>query len=732
LPEFRRKLGFAACACLLFSAEAGAQGICSAPPATETENTAPPSISDRIVIDAGRSVYDTDGTFRFLDGIDFSYRNGRVSADRAIQSADSSAIEVLDDVRLTGDGFEVFADDARLDRTSEEMEFTGAGINLTNESAQSARARAERITVTSAELFSLSELSFTTCPEDNVDWEFRARSFVIDQEAGVGILRGATLRIGPVPVLWSPFFSVPTNDQRKSGFLTPTISKRDRTGFDLTVPYYLNLAPNYDLLLEPRLMEKRGAQIGSRFRYLLPRGNGQLEIEDLPNDRVLHRSRHYVNFGHESAFGERWSLDARIANVSDAAYFEDLGDNLGAISQTHLDRYVDLTYHGPRWSLVTRAQEYQTIDTLIDAADRPYERRPQMVFSGDWGDRLLDFESSAEAVKFDRSIGDTGWRVDSIQKLSLRFGRSGYYITPAVGFRQTNYRIDATPGSPARSLSRGLPVTSIDAGLRFERTVTGDRSWIQTIEPRVLYVRVPYEDQSELPVFDTILPDFNLVQLFREYLYVGGDRVADTNQISVGMTTRLIESASGRERVSATVGQTRYRNPRRILLPGESPGESTRSNYVAEVSVNLSPMWNLDVGYQWNGETRKTVRSETRFEFRPEEDRLFGFGYRQRKGLLEQGDVSIIWPIGEHWRLIGQYSYSLLEKKPLERLSGIEYEACCWRLRVTDRRYIVRSTGQTDSSIALQFELKGLSRDRTTPEQLLGRGILQSQRRNQF
>jgi LPS-assembly protein len=247
----------------------------------------------------------------------------------------------------------------------------------------------------------------------------------------------------------------------------------------------------------------------------------------------------------------------------------------------------------------------------------------------------------------------------------------------------------------------------------------------------LLYVRIPYEDQTALPVFDTVLPDFNLVQLFSKYQFVGGDRIADTDRVSFGITTRLIESASGRERVSATLGQSRFRDPRRVMLPDETAIDSTRSNYIARLDIGLSAKWNLDLGYQWNGQTGQTVRSETRFEFRPMDDRILGVGYRQRKGLLEQGDLSLVWPVGARWRVIGQYSYSLLEKKPLEQLAGVEYEACCWRFRITNRRFIVRSTGQTDNSISIELELKGLARNRATPEELLGRGILGARRLNQ-
>jgi LPS-assembly protein len=720
----------AAGACLIAAGRVSAQDVCLAPVESNYAPTSVAPLSDLLEINFGNVAVDPDGATQMFDGIQFSYRGGRVRAESANAAPGDNSLEVLGDVSLEGEGFVVFADDLRFDRASEVAAFAGAGLNL-NEGERRARATAETIIATPDGNFLLSDLSFTTCPEDDVDWVILARTLETDREAGFATARGIVLKFKGVPILKAPYFSFPLDDRRKSGFLTPQLAKGDRTGYDLTVPYYLNLAPNYDLLLEPRYMGDRGLQLGSRFRYLLPASGGSFDIEYLTHDRQLSRARHFASLDHQSLFGENWQLIASIDDVSDAAYFEDLGDSLGVISQTHLNRSVDVSYHGQRWSIVTRVQEYQTIDNLISEIDRPYQRLPQTLFTGRWGDRLVGFESMAETVRFDRSIGVTGWRFDSTQEVSLRFARAGLYLTPAVGFRQTSYRIDATPSSAARSLSRGLPVASIDSGLRFERGAGRDRSWIQTIEPRMLYVSIPYEDQTDVPVFDTVLPDFNLVQLFSKYQFVGGDRIADTNRVSVGLTTRLIESVSGRERISATIGQTRFRDPRRVMLPSETAIDSTRSNYIARLDIGLSAKWNLDLGYQRNAETSETVRTETRFEFRPQDDRLFGFGYRQRKDLLEQGDLSLIWPIGGRWRVIGQYSFSLLEKKPLEQFAGLEYEACCWRFRVTNRRYIVRSTGATDSSISLEFELKGLAQRRASPEELLGRGILGAQRLNQ-
>ena len=414
-----------------------------------------------------------------------------------------------------------------------------------------------------------------------------------------------------------------------------------------------------------------------------------------------------------------------IEGVSDDTYFEDLGTSLAITSQTHLNRFLDLTFFAPNWSLLTRLQNYQTIDPVLTDAEHPYERAPQMLFGGSWRGRLLRFDSDTELVNFDRNVGTTGWRLDSTQELSLRFARSGMFLTPAIALRQTNYWIDNPAPGEDDLLRRGLPIGSLDMGMTFERdTEGGRRNWLQTIEPRLLYVHVPFEDQSALPVFDTIVPDFNLIQLFRKYQFVGPDRIADTEQVSFGVTTRLIDAANGRERLTASLGQTRYLDPQLVTLPGTLPTETDASDYVAEVGIGIRDAWALDLGYQWNSETSTTARTETRFEYRPKEDRLFGIGYRYQREALEQGDLSVVWPLAERWRVIGRYSYSFLDKERLEDVVGFEYEACCWRLRLVNRNYVSRRTGETDNSLSLAFELKGLSQAEAAPDELLDRGIL--------
>jgi LPS-assembly protein len=679
----------------------------------------------RIEIIAGEVDLSGEDGVEFFNQVQFRYGDRSITAESASYDREAQSISVNGTVSYSDNDVTVYGDDAQVDTESEEILFTGAGFDIP---ARPARGSAQEIAIRSDQTISFSSVNFTTCPQDQTDWELMAEDIDLDIDEGFGTARNVRLEFKGVPILYAPYLTFPIDDRRKSGLLTPRFSERDRTGLDISAPYYFNLAPNYDLTLEPRLMSKRGLQLNSEFRYLLPSSEGLLGFEYLPDDSDLNRRRSYLTYDHTTRFSRGWQIEASLADVSDDAYFEDLGNSQTVASQTHLNRYFDISYRADAWSLLARFQAYQTIDSLIAAEDRPYERVPQILFDGSWAGERWRFDSTNELVLFDRDVGATGWRLDSTEELSFTFTKPGMYLTPALALRQTNYWIDNAAPGERDNFSRTLPVASIDAGLVFERLPKEKSGWIQTLEPRILYVNRPFEEQSELPIFDTIEPDFNLVQLFRKYQYLGPDRIADADQVSIGVTARLIDGESGRERLTATLGQTRNLDTQRVRLPTQFLQEARASDYIAEVSVNVSDAWRVDVDYQWDSETNSTARAETSVHFTPQEDRYAGFSYRLREGLLEQGDISLVWPVGQSWRVIGHYSYSFLEEEALDRFLGWEYEACCWRLRLIGRRFISRRTGESDTSISVQLQLRGFSDDAGYPEELLDRGILGYQR----
>jgi LPS-assembly protein len=616
----------------------------------------------------------------------------------------------------------ILSNSAEFAYESGRIRFEGAKFEI---GSNNARGAASVLEINQDGRLQLLDVGYTTCPPESNDWIIEAGEIELDTVTGVGKARKVRLRFHGVPILYAPYLSFPITDARKSGVLTPEIGSTGRSGNELSIPYYWNIAENYDATMTPRLLTDRGLQVGTEFRYLFANSDGNLDVEYLPNDNKFNDNRHQIGFQHQTLFQNGWRNQIDIRDVSDSQYYEDLGGSIGISSITHLNRSLHFDFFGKHWSLLGRVQDYQTIDSAIEPENRPYRRLPQIYARGYWPDSVLGLTYSldTELVYFDRNVGVTGWRLNAAPQIALPIEKPGWFITPAVVVDHTQYDLDNRMAGLDGNPRRTVPIASLDTGLYLERSMNSGRR-VQTLEPRLLYVHVPFREQSGLPVFDTITPDLNLVQLFRRNRYLGVDRIADTDQLSIGVTSRIIDVNSGRELMSATIGQALYLSQQRVALPGESPIISASSDYIAEIRVLISDNLNFDVGHQWSGGEGGTTQSEARLQYRPQSNKILNLAYRFRRGSLEQGDVSWSWPLSQSWNFVGRYNYSFRDNEMLEQFYGLEYESCCWGLRLVSRRHISKRDGTRDSSIGLQLVLKGMTSVGTAADKLLERGIL--------
>ena len=358
--------------------------------------------------------------------------------------------------------------------------------------------------------------------------------------------------------------------------------------------------------------------------------------------------------------------------------------------------------------------------------------------TGNWRDGWLglDYRLDTEATYFYRGEIDdgdptndvTGGRVHIQPGISLPIQNRGFYITPSAELDVTAYTLQDQPMGADDSPSRAAPILSIDTGTVFDRFAGEANQYLVTLEPRALYAYIPFRNQSDIPVFDTIRPDFNLVQLYRENQFIGYDRLSDTNQLSLGITSRVLDSDDGRELLTATLGQTIFLEDSDVVLPGESPSTADSTDYIAEVGVDIWEKWGLDFRYQFDSDTNDTARTAVRLRFRPGNFKAVNVAYRYARDSLEQTDFSFAWPLAENWDVIGRYNYSLEDQKALDRFLGFEYSGCCWGISLLARRTISRSTGDSDSAISLQFILKGFSNIGSKESSNLQRAILEDYR----
>jgi LPS-assembly protein len=461
-------------------------------------------------------------------------------------------------------------------------------------------------------------------------------------------------------------------------------------------------------------------------RFLGFGSSATLDGNYLPNDRVYGADRSRIRLSDRSELPGDWLMRINAENVSDVAYYEDFTQGADSTSTAFLPRALEVSYRDDTWHAGALLRNFQTIDAGLPLTDRPYTEVPRLYASGWWrspGALPLQYGFDMETTGFQRGVGVTGWRVDAQPELALRFEGPGWFVTPSAAFRSTEYQLrDVAPGQ-SRSPSRNLPILSLDTGMIFERLNGSDGRRTITLEPRLMYLYVPYRNQDALPVFDTGVPDLNWVQLFRDNRYVGADRVGDANQVTAGLTTRLFSNATGTRYLSATFGQTFYIDQPRVALPDETLRGRQSSDFITQVELRAFRNWNVDLGVQWDHNQNRPERSEIRVQYRPEGSQVVNVGYRFQRDRLEQADVSAAWPVTPQWRLYGRVLYSLRDNNAIDQFAGFEYGSCCWSVRAVARRYVSNRTGERDNGFFLQLELKGLSNVGTAADAFLEKAI---------
>ena len=650
--------------------------------------------------------------------------NKLAGADSARFDPNRRALILEGDVRYEDPGTQITSELAEFTYDLGRIRFAGAKFSL---GSNNARGAADELLISQDGRIEFDNVSYTTCPAGSNDWSLQASNIKLDTQRGIGTVRGVRLRFQGVPILYAPYLSFPIGDARKSGVLTPEIGSAGRSGNEIRVPFYWNIAPNYDATITPRLLTDRGLQLQADFRYLTKINEGVIRGEYLSDDDLVSETRQLVSVAHRTLFKNGWRNRIDFREVSDSQYFEDLGGSLSASSITHLNRSLRFDYHTDHWSFLGQAQDYQTIDDAILPDDEPYQRLPQLLLRGYWPDRWLGTRLGfdGELVNFDRDVGVTGWRLNLAPEVALPFARPGWFFTPAITLDHTRYELSNTLTGQRSDPSRTLPIASVDIGFILERTLNGSGAGrLQTIEPRLLYVHVPFREQSDLPVFDTITPDLNLVQLFRKNRFLGVDRISDTDQLSVGITSRILDVSTGEELVTATIGQTRFLSESGVTISSLAAPTSESSDYIAEVRFLLYDNLNFDFGHQWGTGTKATTQSEARLQYRPALNKILNLAYRFRRDSLEQGDLSWSWPLSTKWNFVGRYNFSFRDEEVLEQFFGLEYESCCWGLRLVSRRHISTRDGIRDSSFGLQLVLKGMTSVGSPADKLLERGIL--------
>ena len=717
---------------------------------------------------------------------------GRVEMKRADQEASSnsanydSVSEALDmhgNVFYSENELSLYTESATLKLASDEARLRDT---LFISPTTPIRGKASAVYRDSKSLSRYKEAAYTSCEPGNQDWVVHASDLKMNKKSGYGSAKNTWVEFKGLPVFYSPYLSFPLDDRRLTGFLAPTFGNTQNGGFSFSTPFYWNIAPNYDATIRPRYYTKRGVMLAGDFRYLTENSKGIVSAEYMPEDTVVEpddpirgTSRYLASVKNTTRFSPNINANVDLNLVSDKFYFAELGNALSFPNFSHVRSYADVSYVDQDISLVGRVENYQTIDQNLTGRLRPYRRLPQLnlKFNHSFESIPADTGVESEYVFFHHdksseakdSVPD-GHRFNIKPYVSFPFQTASAYVTPKLSFQYTQYLLNnQNPGDP-ESISRVLPIASIDSGMFFEKDLEiAGSSMVHTLEPRLFYLYIPKANQSDIPIFDSSFYDFWYSSLFRENRFSGTDRIQDANQVAAALTTRLVDSKTGLEKLKLSIGDIFYFQDREVTAPLVRIGRrflesrvetSSFSPLVGELSGQINEHLSFDTGMQWDPEINDIVRGKAVLHLVNDPGEIFNIGYLYRKNTLIadtlnsksnneiaqelgitsiaaqnlrtnntllrsndiiQSDISFRWPIYDDWFAVGRWQYSFLFNQTQESFLGLEKENCCWRFRIIGRRYVnnIRraaaspidqdTPANSQTGIFFQLELKGLT-----------------------
>lgn len=716
--------------------------------------------SSPLEIDSDYSEMEDNEIYTFIGGVDMVRADQRLMGDYVLHDKVTHTLNAHGNVIYREAGTTVGADTLfmKLDTNEGKLRNTQYIFEETP-----ARGKAETTYFDGKKHSRYTKATFTTCNPGNDDWMMHASRLRVDKNTGRGVASNAWLEFKGVPFFYTPWISFPTDKRRQSGFLAPNLGFSSSMGIGVAMPYYWNIAPNYDATLYPRYNSRHGIILGGEFRYLQPNATGHFMGQIIPDDQPitatsskttqtdkekLPTTRGFASFADDRTLLPNVSSAVRLNYVTDNRYFADMWNTMyrhDFINRTYLTSSAALNYADTfgENSVYSRvyAANYQMLVDNIPESGKPYRYLPMwnFGFTRPAGFAGGVFSLANELSNFDHSARPLIKRANVKPSIVFPWKESWGFLTPKFSLQHTQYWVDDSTSqiaAPAASIGRTTPIFSADGGLKFDReTSFFGNAYVQTLEPRLFYLYLPYNNQDDIPNVTSALYDFNFQSLFRENRFSSIDRMGDANQVSIALTSRLVDEATGREKLRINLGKLVELSAPKVELvstEGLSPElqafysstntyMATRKDIIADATVSLTDSVKISPLVLWNYSDNRADRFQTTLHYNAGNNRLLNIGYRYRRDLVDNSDVSWSWPLSNEWSVVGRWQYAWQAKTTLESFIGVQRETCCWKFGIVARQYMtgVALAGGTSTAssadapmsqgVFLSLELKGFA-----------------------
>ncbi len=702
-------------------------GLCLPVPVMST-----PAIKDnKIYLESDSADIGQKDITTFTGSVVVKQNDQRLTADKAQYNKEKQDLHATGNVKLTKGSLAISGDALQINLETNQGDIQNATYS---DNSSRAQGKASSIVFKNESEFEMRNATYSTCDSTAIDWELSATTINLNNKTQQGHANNVVVRFKGVPFLYLPYLRFPIGDERLSGFLFPGFGSSTKNGNELIVPYYWNIHPQFDATITPHYMAKRGTQLRSEFRYLTDTSRGKFNIEYLPDDKITQTDRQAFSWQHAQTPTGGWTGGLNYNYVSDPFYQNDFGGNLESASLSNLPRQVDIRYDAKDWLFKGRLQSFQTL-----AGDEQIKRLPQLNLNSRQTvvPNKLNTSFQSEWTRFAHStqapIGD---RLVLQPSVSLPFQNAAAYTTFVSSLHYTRYDLERISATEKQTPTRTVPIFSMNSGVFFERDSTfNGKDYLHTLEPRLQYLYIPYREQSGLPTFDSATITNNMNLLFSENRYSGADRINDANQITLGLTSRYINLNSGSEVLTVSIGQTYQFEDSQVVLAGAAPRAKSWSDLQLDLTFQPTQSLKINSSLIRNQQTRELDKRNIRLQYKTGAEHIINVSYRFERDILETREISGIWRINPKWSVLARQHQDLLQNRELETVYGIQYDSCCWGLRLVKRRYYSGAfpgepggdpSNPYNEILFLELELKGLSSfgQKKQIDSLLRRGIL--------
>jgi LPS-assembly protein len=652
------------------------------------------------------------GITHFQGNVEFSQGDRQVEGDSARFNQNDGFVNIDGHVTMRRPNMTIQSQNAEFNTNDSEAQLNSAQLAVHKSEL---RAASQTIEYHQDDTVTMRDGNFTFCAPGDNTWAIHSNQIDLDQESGMGEAQNAILKIGAVPVFYLPWMSFPIDDQRRSGFLFPTLTSGSSTGLDVTTPYYLNLAPNYDALITPRFTELGGSSLNTQFRHL---GNGvtqKLELDIGIDDLNADKKRWLLDYKNKAKINAQLTSSIDVKRISD---FE-LQDDYNVAHDDYFTSQAQLYYKG--FTPILDTASLGIISRQYGGSGVPaYDQLPHATASGgiviNQNHQTFNADYFGDLTRFTRDTADltginkmTGIRTHLVPSLTTAWVNNYSFIKPKISLPITSYQLSDTPTNITSSKTRTIAQFEIDSGLLFERRLSG--GYLQTLEPRIYYAYAPYQQQDDMAIFDT---SETSSALYGPNRFNGFDRIGDTNRVTVGLDSQFL-NAKGWQKAKLSVSQMHYFNDRQVQVSYASvTSTEILSPIFGTMAYNFSREWTSNLGVTWSPSFGHVETTSAHMKYQPSNRKVIDFNYTETRKGVQQAEVSLMWPIAPQWTVLAKRKEDIRNQQLQDEIVGVRYINCCWQASLINRQWLVDDVNGIGSGagiehgIFLELSLKGL------------------------